>query len=340
MKRTGNLFEKIFSRENLYQAFLSARSGKRNKRACYEFEKSIGFNLDQLYEELHSGSYHPAPYFTFDVYEPKKRTIHSPAFRDCVVQHAIYRVIYDLFDRTFIDSSFACRTGKGTHKASDYTQSALRACDGHSYTLSLDIRKFFYRIDRGILRKQIERKIKDARLVDVMMLFVEHDAEVGIPIGNLLSQLYALIYLNPLDHFIKRGLRIRHYVRYVDDFILIGLTREQCLDYRSRIVEFIKNELRLELSRSTIQKVKRGLNFVGYRTWRACRFIRKHSLYKFNRAVRDSNLARAVSLLGHSKNTRSLFSMLDRVKEKNDGLYRSLPKSYRRIHNPSFAVPL
>ena len=99
----------------------------------------------------------------------------------------------------------------------------LRSCPDDSYTLKLDIRKFFYSIDRRRLKKLIEKKIKDRRLVEAMMLFADMETNKGIPIGNLLSQIYALIYLNPLDHFIKRVLKVKRYVRYVDDFILIGI---------------------------------------------------------------------------------------------------------------------
>lgn len=315
MKRVGNLFDAAFSRENIYQAYLDARRGKRKKAACFQFETRLGANLQALYDEIHSGSYQPLPYFRFVVYEPKERVIHGPAFRDIVVQHAIYRVIYPIFDRTFISTSFACRIGYGTHRASDYLQRALRQYSGDAYTLKLDIRKFFYSIDRAILRRLIERKIKDRRLIDVMILYARMEEPVGIPIGNLLSQLFALIYLNPLDHFIKRSLKVRHYVRYVDDFVLIGLSRQQCVECRAVIVEFLRDELHLKLSKSTIARVSRGVNFVGYRTWRSRRFIRKYSLYKFKRVLSRGNHAAVISLLGHASRTDSLRYMRRLVQE-------------------------
>ena len=333
MKRFGNLFEKAFSRGNLYLAYLDARKGKRKKRACFEFEINLGANLMDLYDRLHDGSYKPDPYFQFTVYEPKERLIHAPAFRDIVVQHAIYRVIYDIFDRSFISKSFACRIGYGTHRASDYTQKALRVYDKELYTLKLDIRKFFYSINRSILRILIERKIKDKRFVDVMMIFAEKEGTVGIPIGNLLSQIYALIYLNPLDHFVKRTLKIKHYVRYVDDFILIGLTREWCLKYKKVIVEFLRQNLCLNLSRSTIQKIKKGVNFVGYRTWQGKRFIRKYSLYKFKRSLKRGKQESIVSLLGHAKRTNSLPYLLKIIKEAQNAKDLQIPKNYRQIYN-------
>lgn len=333
MKRHGNLFNRIFTRENLHQAFLDARKGKRKKRACFDFETALGRNLEALYREIHSGEYRPRKYFTFKVYEPKERIIHAPAFRDIVVQHAIYRIIYPLFNKTFIDQSFACRIGMGTHRASDYTQQALRKCSPDSYTLKLDIRKFFHSIDRAILRSLVERKIKDQRLVDLMMLYAECDGPAGIQIGNLLSQLYALIYLSPLDHFVKRVLGVKRYVRYVDDFILIGLTREQCVEYKERIIIYLETALRLTLSKSTIQKVRRGVNFVGYRTWTHKRFIRKFSLYRFRKAVRAGNIRSIASILGHAYRTNSLPHMLRLIKESGNAEIIPLPKNLGRVHN-------
>jgi len=331
LNRIGNLFEVAFSAENLYQAYIDARKGKRKTLACFRFEINLGGNLKLIHDELHSDTYRPRPYRKFTVYEPKERIIYAPDFRDTVVQHAIYRVIYPIFDRTFIDTSFACRKCGGTHRASQYTQKALRSCPDDSYTLKLDIRKFFYSIDRRRLKKLIEKKIKDRRLVEAMMLFADMETNKGIPIGNLLSQIYALIYLNPLDHFIKRVLKVKRYVRYVDDFILIGITRGQCLGYRRRIVEFIKSRLDLELSKSTIQKVKNGLNFVGFRTWKNKKFIRKFSLYKFKREVKQGNQDAAVSLLGHAKRTASLPYMLKILKEFGHDI--KIPKNYRRLYN-------
>jgi retron-type reverse transcriptase len=329
MKRVGQLFDQAFSAENFYFAYIDARKGKRKKRACFEFETNLGANLAALYEEVHSGSYKPKPYFKFVIYEPKERIIHAPVFRDIVVQLAIYRIIYGIFNRSFISTSFACRIGYGTHCASDYTQKALRAYNENLYTLKLDIRKFFYSIDRDILKVLIERKIKERRLVDIMLLFAKGDGPLGIPIGNLLSQIYALIYLNPLDHFIKRELKVQHYVRYVDDFILFGLARDSCLICRAQIMNFLREKLHLKLSKSTIQKIKRGVNFVGYRTWQNRRLIRKYSLYKFRRMVKKGKQESIVSLLGHAKRTNSLFYMLQIIKESPNGKDIQIPESYR-----------
>lgn len=328
MKRYGYLFEKAFSRENMYAAYLDASRGKRNKRACFNFERRLARNLDLLYTAIHKGTYRPQPYYSFTVYEPKERRIFAPSFADLVVQHAIYRVIYPIFNPTFIDQSFACRKGKGTHKAADYAQQSLRKSPKGSYTIKLDIRRFFYSIDRSILRTQIERKIKDKRFVEMMMLFAEYGEPVGIPIGNLLSQTYALIYLNPLDQFAKRELKARRYCRYVDDFIIFGVSRAECLNALERIKGFIAG-LGLELSKYTIAPIRRGINFVGYRTWASRRFIRKHSVFKFHRAARKSKLDSLASTLGHARRTHSLRSLIRFLWRNHHELYRSLPKVYK-----------
>lgn len=338
MKRIGFLFDKTFTQDSLLAAFYTAARHKHGKRACFQFERRLAANLELLHRELHDGSYKPRPYHSFMVYEPKARRIFAPAFRDLVVQHAIYRVISPIFERGFIDQSFACRIGKGTHKAADYAQAALQQIPRDSYTLKLDIRKFFYRIDRTILRTQIECKIKDARLADLMMTFADHGEPEGIPIGNLLSQIYALIYLNPLDHFIKREMGIEHYCRYVDDFVLFGLSREAAVECQAHIVAFIKTKLKLELSKFTIAPVARGINFVGYRTWASKRFIRRHSLGNYRVALRRGKIASAVSILGHARHTHSLQHMLRFSKEHHHEHHHRLPQIYQRHHHPRAAA--
>lgn len=330
MKRIGNLFDLAFTPEALYQAWVDASDGKRGKRATLEFARHLSANLDALHAELHNGIYKPQPYHQFTVYEPKERIIFAPAFRDLVVQHAIYRLTYPIFNRTFIDQSFACRKGKGTHAAADYAQRAMRASQPDSYLLQLDIKRFFYSIDRSVLRTQIERQIKDRRFVDVMMQFAEYGQPVGIPIGNLLSQMYALIYMNPLDHFIKRELKAKRYCRYVDDFVIFGWPRTRCVDALRRIEAFIAKTLHLALSRFSLHKIKRGLNFVGYRTWISTRFVRKHSLYSFSQSLKRGMVESVVSTLGHARHTASLRHMLATLKANLD-FYQQLPAACKGV---------
>lgn len=333
MKRVGNLYDSVVSLDNLWEGFLGAKKSKGGRRGCFQFEKHLGRELNALYNELASGTYRPRPYFKFVVHEPKQRDIYAPAFRDCVVQYAIYLKLMPIFEKTFIDQSFACRVGLGTHAAANYAQNALRRAGPNTYTLQLDIKKFFYSIDRPVLKQLLEKKVKDKKMVDLMMLFADYPDPTGIPIGNLLSQMLALIYMNPVDHYATRVLKpAAGYCRYVDDFLLFGLTRAEALDYREKLTKFVNEELKLTLSRSTIANTKKGVNFCGYRTWRSGRFIRKYSLYKTRKAVRKSKLESVISHLAHASKTRSLQNLLTYAEQQNYGLYCELPKIYHKKH--------
>ena len=158
-----------------------------------------------------------------------------------------------------------------------------------------------------------------------MIKFTELPEETGIPIGNLLSQLFASMYLNPLDHFIKRTLRVKLYCRYVDDFILFGLPRDVLLSHRESIVQFIADNLGLELAKWTLAPISRGGNFVGYRTWRSTRFIRRHSLLTFRRAARKGKTQSLISILGHAKRTASRRHLVGWLAEKHPNLFKTIP---------------
>lgn len=335
MRRVGNLFADATSLDALYYGYLDARRGKRGCRAVYAFERRLGTELTSLHEELRSGEYQPRRYNHFWVYEPKPRQISAPAFRDRVVQHALYHVVRPIFDRTFVATSFACRPGKGTHAAADYVQRALQQVPRDSYYVQLDVRRYYYNIRHALLRRLIERKIKDRRAVDLWMQFADTGESetpgIGLPIGCLMSQLSGLIYLDPLDHFVKRDLGIRHYARYVDDFLLIGLDRRDAEACAQAIERFLDVHLSLRLSRLTIARVTRGINFVGYRTWASRRFVRKHSLFTFRRSVRAGRIESVVSSLGHARKTASLRHMLNTTRTADHGLHHRLPQAYRRL---------
>lgn len=324
-KRRGQLFERCFTPEALYQAYLDARRSKRKTPSVQDFERDLGANLAQIHAELHAGAYQVSPYRRFIIHEPKRREISAPAFRDRVVQHAIYSVVYPIFDRGFIHDSYGCRIGKGTHRAADQAQRFLRASPPDSYTLQIDVRRFYYRIDRDILRGLIERRIKDQRLVDLMMRFAVMDEPLGLPIGNLLSQLYGLIYLDPFDQFVKRELKARRYVRYVDDSILFSLSRDEARAHLERIQSWLAVNLRLELSKWTIAPVSRGVNFVGFRAWRSTRFPRKRSLYRFSRSLRRGDVASLNAIMGHALRTGSHRHFCRRICAERPDLIPQLP---------------
>lgn len=331
-KRHGTLYNQVVSLDNLYLAYVQARKGKRKTRSVMLFEKSLGSNLEQLHQELSSETYQPTAYRHFVVHGAKARHIAAPSFRDVVVQHAIYRIVGPIFDRSFSSSSYGCRKGGGAHRASDYLQKALRKAPRGSFILQLDVRKFYYSVDHSILADLIGAKIKDKNLFCLMMLMTKDgDATVGLPIGNLLSQLYALIYLNKMDQWIKRSVKPLFYCRYVDDFIAILPSRQDAVATKARIELWLSTQLNLSLSKWLIIPIKRGCNFVGFRTWKSRRYVRKRSLHRFSKSLKAGNVKSLVSILGHAQATSSELYMVSLLRSKRPDL--TLPKKTRKRHD-------
>ena len=164
-----------------------------------------------------------------------------------------------------------------------------------------------------------------------MCEFTQMNTSTGIPIGNLLSQIYALIYLNPLDHYIKRELKVKSYVRYVDDFVLIGCTLEEAKYFKYKCEKFVQDNLNLELSHWNIKKIRKGINFVGYRTWKKIKFVRKHSMYKMKKAIKKQKLESIISLIGHAKGTGTIPYYRKLLIEFN--VYNLLPKGSQECLN-------
>ena len=316
-KRQGNLFDQTFTLDRMYQAYFNARKGKRKTLSVARFERDLGANLVKLQTEILNGTYQPAPYRHFVIYSPKARNISAPSFRDVVAQHAIHLTISPIFEATFLKDSYGCRIGGGAHRASDSLQNALRKASPEAYILQMDIRKFYYRVDHEVLHGLFKKKIKDLRLLELMMVFVKDgDLAVGLPIGNLLSQLYALIYLNALDHYAKRDLKLHNYARYVDDFIMVLPTKQEAKEVCSYIKTWLAGTLKLELSKATITPIRKGANFVGFRTWRSRRFVRKRSLHRFSKSLKDGRTESLVSIIGNAYNTSTLSYFTRRLSDE------------------------
>lgn len=323
-KRVSNLFDKIISLDHLVEVYGKAKIGKCRRHSKVNFEINLFENLAQIHSELKSGTYEVSPYRHFSIFLHKKREIYAPAFRDMIVQHAILDIINPIFDKTFIEQSHGCRQGHGILSASDYVYKVIKKCDPEMYYLQLDIRKYFYSIDRKILRKQLEKKIKEKELLNLVCKFADLDeVPTGVPIGNLLSQFFGLLYLNPLDHFIKRELKQEKYCRYVDDFIILGITKEKAKELELKIREFLKSELNLELSKVKLYKIKRGINFVGYRTWKHYRLVRKYCLKNFKKKAKNFEIKSVISMLGHCFYSNSYKTYVKFLPRK---LYDELPE--------------
>ena len=284
MKVYENLYPSICAWETLELAYRRARRGKRSAPAVADFEYNWESQLLRLQEELVNKSYQPGPYHSFYVHDPKKRLISAAPFRDRVAHHALVAVIEPIFERQFISDSYANRVGKGTHRALDRCTHFARRYD---YVLPCDIKQHFPSIDHAILRQILAKPIacpETLWLIDrilasgIGVLGEEYDMVYfpgddllaaarprGLPIGNLTSQFWSNCYLNPLDHFIKRILRCKGYLRYVDDFLLFAADKSTLHQWRAEIIAYLASlRLTMHADRAQPRPVGEGIPFLGF----------------------------------------------------------------------------
>jgi len=299
--RSCGAFRKIinpmFTFQQIYKAYLDCRRNKRNTPDALAFECNQEENLIQLVEALNDRSYRPATSVCFYIEKPKAREIFAAAFRDRIVHHLIYMELAQLWERKFIDQSFACRPNKGTHKAEQVLQSYTRKATLNgkkpAYYLKMDLQNFFMSINKHVLSRLLCKKCSDTQLRWLLQTVIFHDPtqdfemvgsdrmkeklpkqkslfhvleDCGLAIGNLTSQFFANVYLNPLDQFVKHTLKCRFYVRYVDDFILIAVSKGQLLFWQEQIIHFLERELllRVNFNATKIDTVFNGIDFVGF----------------------------------------------------------------------------
>ena len=287
----------IFSFANIYRCYLACRRNKRNTINALKFEINAEENILKLENELKSKIYRPSRSILFAARSPKLREIFAADFRDRVVHHILVDYLERIWDRIFIDDSYACRKGKGTHAAVMRLQSFLRKVSrngrARAYYLQLDIRDFFTSIDKTILFNALQKKIRDKEALwltekiifwDCTRSFILRDREGvlknipphksifgndnkrGLPIGNLTSQFFANVYLNELDQFVKHSLKAKYYIRYVDDFVLLSDNKGTLIKWRQDIETFLAEKLLLRLhpKRRKLQPISNGIDFLGY----------------------------------------------------------------------------
>ncbi len=282
MKRAGKLWPRLVSYENLHKAAYRVLRGKRSQEQAGKFFYDLEGSLLQLRKELISGEYRTGEYRTFWISDPKPRLISAAPFRDRVVHHALVQVIEPIFEPRFIHHSYACRTGKGNHRA---LRQFVRWGRERHYVLKLDIRKFFPSIDHEVLKATLRRTLKDQQILALCdriidgsnqqepivqffpgdTLFSPMERRRGIPIGNLTSQFFGNLFLDPLDHFIKERLCARHYLRYVDDLALFSDDKVELRAWRGEIGQRLLGfRLRLNEGKSRIRQLKEGVDFLGF----------------------------------------------------------------------------
>lgn len=266
-------FYDVISLKNLFSAWWEFCRGKRSKIKVAEFELRLEENIFDLRRRLEEGKWCPDPYHVFFEHDPKLREIHEASVRDRVLYQAVYRVLYQIFDPSFIFHSYSSRRIKGTHlgvkNLSKFARKVSRNGICVGYALKCDIRKFFDSIDHQILLKLIRSKIYDKKfmsLIEKIIFSFEKSSGKGLPLGNVTSQVFANIYLDELDQFVKRELKAKYYLRYCDDFVILEPSKEGLENYLERIRDFCQKILLLELhpNKVKIVKLNAGTDFLGY----------------------------------------------------------------------------
>lgn len=250
MRSAKNLFPHVTDFANLCRAYREAARGKRDRAEVRAFEHRLEPNICEIRRELEAGAFRWGAYRRFMVRDPKRREIRAAPFRDRVVHHAIFHVLDPIAERRFVDDSYACRSGRGAHAAFWRFLSFVAARRGQGWVLKLDVKSYFASVDHAVLAAQLARIISDRRVLRLLNDLICHGAEApgrGMPIGNLTSQLFANLYLDPLDHFVKEALRVPHYLRYMDDLVVVVREREEGRARLREISEFLRG-LRLDLN--------------------------------------------------------------------------------------------
>lgn len=264
MKRIANLYNSVCDLDNLYRAHQKARKGKSKRYGVRLFEKNLNENIRELQNELIAGTYRTSEYSIFQIHDPKERTVYRLPFRDRVVHHAIMNVLEPVWTSVFISNTYACIKGRGIHKALERLRRDLKDVVDTQYCLKIDIRKFYPSIDHDVMKAIIRRKIKDARLLDLLDGII--DSAPGIPIGNYLSQFFANLYLSYFDHWMKEERQVKYYYRYADDIVILSSNKPYLHGLLAGMRQYLSECLKLEIKGNyqVFPVEARGIDFVGY----------------------------------------------------------------------------
>jgi len=304
-------YEDLVSIDNLLLAWTEFVKGKRNKPDVQEFQFHLMDNILSLHQDLINHTYKHGSYHQFKINDPKPRIIHKASVRDRLLHHAIYRILYLFFDKKFITDSFSCRNNKGTHKSlnrfKQFAKSVSKNNTKQCYILKCDIRKFFASIDQETLIKILEKHLRLSYdnqnilnlLSEVIFSFKPNGppGRAGLPLGNLTSQLFANVYLNELDQFVKHKLREKCYIRYADDFVIFAQDRESLEALIPIIQNFLQNNLKLTLhpDKIYIKTIYSGLDFLGWVNFKDHRVMRTKTKKRMLRRIKENPSAEMVS---------------------------------------------
>lgn len=293
-------YEKICDFQNLYNAHKRARRCKQHKKDVILFEMNLAENLWKIKESLENHTYKISGYHKFLIYEPKEREIQALSYYDRIVQQVLAsQVLAPFFDKRLIYDNCACRVGKGTHFALDrltlFMRQHYKKCGTCGYILKCDIRKYFPSIHHDVLKNKLQKIIPDKDILNLIFNIIdsyEHSPNRGLPMGNQTSQLFALYYLDSLDRFVKEKLQIKHYVRYMDDMILLCDDREYLKDCLAQMITLVRDDLKLEFNQKTqMFPIKNGVDFLEFHFYlsesgKVIRKLRRSSKVNFKNKIK------------------------------------------------------
>lgn len=285
MRRHGNLFEKIVSPENLHTAYLKAAQRKRWQDTVRLFERNLCRNIKNIHEMLVAGTFRTSAYRIKKVYEPKERKIYVLPFApDRIVQHALMNILSPIWDRIFIYDSYACRPGKGQHRASMRTMDFVRK---YKWYYQADIHKFYPSIRHDLMMNIVRKKIKCADTLSLLENIVYSiPGGRNVPIGNYTSQWLGNLFMNELDQYVKHELKIKAYLRYNDDFILFSDSKHELANCRAHIRNFCAERLDLQVKKEKLRPIEMGVDFVGYRHFPDYVLLRKSTAKRVRKRLK------------------------------------------------------
>ena len=270
-KTIRNVWDKNLSYEKLMKAHIESKKGKTSRKETILFNLKQEEYIKYIYENLKAGTYKHGGYSSFYVYEPKKRKIEKSKYIDRIVHRwLVDNILKPYYIPRFIETSYACIEKRGMHKACLDMQKMMKHCKkiwNNYYILKMDIAKYFDNIDKSILLEILKKRIKDENILWLIQEILYANKRVkGLEIGNYTSQMFANIYLNEVDWYVKQELHIKYYSRYMDDSVILVKTKQEAINVLEKIKKYLKENLELELNRKTqIFKSLQGVNYCGYK---------------------------------------------------------------------------
>jgi len=329
---SGN-YNDIICLENLLLAWQEFICGKKNRKDVQEFSFNLMDNILLLHSELFNHTYSHGGYQAFKINDPKPRDIHKAKVKDRLLHHAIYRILYPFFDKTFIFDSYSCRNNKGTHRAinkfQEYFYKVSQNNTNTCWVLKGDIRKFFASIDKEILIKILQEYIPDENIIWLLKKVI-NSFPAGLPLGNLTSQLFVNIYMNKFDQFVKHKLKVKYYIRYADDFVILSENKKELENLIEMVKNFLKNKLKLELhpNKTSIKTFSSGVDFLGMINFPDYKILRTKTERRIFKKICYNKKLSQKGLISDEKFNQSLQSYLGILKHC-DGY-----KIRKEIENP------